>query len=95
MIVMKFKLSKTKKQTIKKKKKNEVYVGWRKLKSKQFDDFFANFVVDCDCLHKYDHWFSELFIHFSLTTTWSRAQANHKGLEKYMMSAVQNKTLKN
>ena len=46
--------------------------------------FFADFVVNCDCLHKNDHRFSELFIHFSLTTIWSRAQANHKGVEKYI-----------
>ena len=29
---------------------------------------FADFVVNCDCLHKNDHRFSELFIHFSLMT---------------------------
>ena len=57
-------------------------------------------MVNCDCLHKNDHKFSELFIHFSLMTILSRAQANHKGMEKYFHyfgdnSAVQNTTLKN
>ena len=67
----------------------EVDVDWRKQKISDlmwffFFFFFADFVVNCDCLHKNDHWFSELFIHFSLMTVWSRAQANHKGEEKYI-----------
>ena len=50
------------------------------IEEKKITDFVVN--VNCDCLH--DHWFFEFFIHFSLTTIWSRAQANHKGVEKYI-----------
>ena len=46
--------------------------------------FLPIFVANCDCLHKNDHWFSGFLIHFSLTTIWSRAQANHKCLETYI-----------
>ena len=56
----------------------------QKISDLNFDDFLADFVVNCDCLHKNDHRFSDLFIHFSLTTIWFRAQANHKGAEKYI-----------
>ena len=62
----------------------EMFVDWRKQKISDLMMFFAEFWSFYDCLHKNDDCFKELFTCFSLTTTWSRAQANHKGVEKYI-----------